>query len=323
MIDAKPGWIVADAASRRRRLPPLNALRAFEAAARNASFSKAAAELSVTPGAISRHITELEGYLGVKLFHRSAKGVALSDFGAKLAPGIGAGFDQLHVAFDQALRRSPLKTELSLTLLRMLERWFLSRLGNFYANDDGFDVKFNISDNLLSRNMGGFDLGIAYGRGTWPDVEQEYLMSADIFPVCSPSMVAGSPHTLTPRQIADWPLIHVGPDNASLPNWRDWFAAYGLARFPRGIHFPTPSLAVEYAAQGHGLALASLALVENDLIQERLVRPLGPNFVLANPNAFFLIWPKNRTLSVSGRRFLDWLKMEVPPSSRDLRAMVR
>jgi LysR family glycine cleavage system transcriptional activator len=320
MVDAKLGWSAADAALQRRRLPPLNALRAFEAAARHASFSKAAAELSVTPGAISRHITELEGYLGMKLFQRSAKGVALSDFGAKLAPGICAGFEQLHVAFDQALQRSPSTTELRVTLPRMLERWFLTRLGSFYANDNGFDVKFSLYDNLLNLSMDGVDLGIAYGRGAWSDVERVYLMSADIFPVCSPSMLAGSPQTLTPRQIVDWPLIHIGPDTASLLNWRDWFAAYGLASFPRGVHFPTPSLAIEYAAQGHGLALASLALVENDLIQERLIRPLGQSFVMANPNAFFLIWPKNRMLSVIGRRFLDWLKIEVSHFFPNLRA---
>src|SRR3954463_3595462 len=173
------------------RLPSLNGLRAFEAAARHLSFTLAAAELNVTQTAISHQIRRLEEELGIRLFIRQNRALALTAEARDYLPGIRAAFNDLRLATDRLLRKDDDKVLTISTLASLAAKWLLPRLTDFQEQHPGIDVRITTSTSLVDFQRDDVDDAIRYGRGQWPGLRADWLMADELFPVCSPSLIHG------------------------------------------------------------------------------------------------------------------------------------
>jgi len=191
-----------------RRLPPLNALRAFEAGARHLSFTLAAAELNVTQAAVSHQVRGLEDALGVKLFERRTRQLELTVAGRRLLPTVSEAFDRI-AATVADLRLSELDAPLSVTVTPHFgARWLAGRLSHFWRNHPEIDLRLHHSNRVLDLSQGEVDLGIRFGRGVWPGVVAEKLVPVERVPVCSPALLEG-PHRLRePNDLVHHVLLH-------------------------------------------------------------------------------------------------------------------
>jgi LysR family glycine cleavage system transcriptional activator len=258
-----------------RRLPPLSALRAFEAAARHESFKLAAAELAVTPTAISHQIRQLEEALGVALFERRTRRVVVTAEGRMLFPVLRDGFD----AFAQAVetirtrrQRRPLTVSATTTFTA---RWLVPRVAAFRAEHPSLDLRLHASDDPVDLHAGAADAAVRYGAGPWPGLIAEPLMRDRFAPVCSPALGVGEPEDL--RRV---PLLHSEwrRTTAETPTWRLWCERAGLAGIDveAGMVFTDDSHAVQAAVAGQGAVLTSLLLAADELARGTLVQPFGP-----------------------------------------------
>ena len=173
------------------RLPSLNGLRAFEAAARHLSFTQAASELNVTQTAISHQIRRLEDELGIRLFVRKNRALALTPEAREYLPGIRAAFNDLRLATDRLLRKDDSNVLTVSTLASLAAKWLLPRLSAFQEAHPEIDVRITTSTGLVDFNNGDVDAAIRYGRGHWPHARSEWLMADEMFPVCSPTLLTG------------------------------------------------------------------------------------------------------------------------------------
>ncbi len=284
-------------------LPPLNALRAFEAAARHLNFRLAAEELGVTQGAVAQHVRALEEALGVTLFQRLPRGLDLTLAGeAYLAP-VRRAFTLLVEATADIVQA---RGELTITAPpSFAARWLIPRLKRFTVQHPDIDVRVSASDRLEDIGPRGPDIAVRYGRPPFPGLEAAPLVVAELFPVCAPGLISEA--APTPALLARYPLLH---DLHSM--WPVWFGNFGIAApggGSRGTRFSQTSHAIDTAIAGQGLALAPLALVEDDLAAGRLVRPLGEAYGIESDVAFYVVVPKGRTSAkVSAMR--DWLLAE-------------
>jgi LysR family glycine cleavage system transcriptional activator len=289
-----------------RRLPPLNALRAFEAAARHLSFSKAADELHVTHGAISRAIRELEKDLGVRLFLRTTRSVRLTPPGSSYAGEVRNALDQLAAA-TAAVSEQPSSGILSVsTMDSFAARWLVPRLARFRRQHADIDVRLSASDRLADFITDGIDIAIRYGRGQYPGAKAELLMREDLVPVCSPKLLEG-PHPLrAPADLKYHTLIH---DDFQI-NWAAWLRTAGIEGVDatRGPTFYSSAHAVQAAIQGEGVVLGRSALIGDDLAAGRLVRP----FTLSLPAelAYYVAYPPRALQRYKVKVFRDWLFAE-------------
>lgn len=293
-------------------LPPLDALRVFDAAARHGSFIAAAAALNITPSAVSHRIRNLEDFLGVPLFHREHRRIVLTEAGKSYAAGIGEALDTVRRA-TQAVRARPDNAPLMLSLAPAFAiRWLLPRLGRFQERHPDIQVVFTSSVGLIDFSDSDVDLAVRYGRGDWPDVETEWLMSVDSLPVCAPSLMSGPKPLEKPSDLHDHTLLHVitRPDD-----WRMWLVAAGIDPAEvdpaKGPSFQNLPVALEAAMAGLGVAIADRQIIEADLAAGRLVAPFDIYMPLAG--AYYLVRPVG-----SGRRrdrrvdaFTSWLKQEI------------
>jgi LysR family glycine cleavage system transcriptional activator len=262
--------------SPRRSLPPLNALRAFEAAARELSFKRAAAELHVTEGAISHQVRALEDAVGVKLFVRLHRGLRLSEAGARYAPALQAAFDALDAATRALAPKRGGRARLRVSALpSFAASWLVPRLGAFHARHPRIDLALHSSAELADLARDPVDVAIRYGRGDYPGLHVEPLMTDAIAPVASPRLAL-----TRPDQLRRHTLLHDGTS----AGWRDWLAAAGVRGVDaeRGLSFDDSGQLVQAAVAGHGVALARLRLAEADLRAGRLVQP----FAAAQPAPF-------------------------------------
>ena len=289
-----------------RRLPPLNAVRAFEAAARHLSFTEAAEELHVTQAAISHQVKSLETYLGLKLFRRLNRALVLTDEGQSYLPPVRRIFDQLYEATNR-LSDHDARGKLTISVLpSFAARWLVPRLGRFIAAHPEIDVRIAPSADLVNFAREDVDVGIRYGRGRYPGLRVDRLMTEDIFPVCSPALLRGPTPLKKPKDLKAHILLH-DDDHG---DWRTWLlAANAEAVDPtRGPVFTDSSMLIQAAVAGHGVALARGALVADDLGSGHLVRP----FELSLPVefAYYLVCPE----SIAGRpkvvAFREWLLQE-------------
>src|SRR5881397_2451533 len=207
------------------RLPSLNGLRAFEAAARHLSFTQAASELNVTQTAISHQIKRLEEELGVRLFVRQNRALTLTPQAQDYLPGIRAAFNDLRLATDRLKRRDNDHVLTVSTLASLAAKWLLPRLSAFQASHPGIDVRITTSTALVDFRNGDVDAAIRYGRGQWPGLRAEWLMADEGFPVCSPALLAGKRPLQTPEDLRDHVLLHTS--NANYDDWRQWLTAAG------------------------------------------------------------------------------------------------
>lgn len=297
----------------RRRPPPLNALRAFEAAARCPGFNAAAQELFVTPAAVSHQVRHLEDYLGVKLFIRGNRSVELTVEGRALAATLGELFARLDLALDQVTAHAATDLRVS-TLESFAAKWLAPRLHRFHHRVPDARVRIDTGNEHADVARGAVDLAIRYGPGGYAGVDAELLMEAPVVPVCAPSLLAdASPPLVRPDDLRYHTLLH--DDSATrrpgVPGWAEWLQAMGIhgVDAERGPVFASIYLAQEAAVAGHGVALGVAPLVEEDLRNGRLARPFDRP--LDNAYAFWMVRRKNQASSPVLEAFCNWLRDEV------------
>lgn len=299
-----------------RNLPPLRAIRAFEAAARHLSFNRAADELHVTPSAVSHQVRTLEEHLGAKLFERLTRRVVLTPDGQAFLPPVHTALDQIDAAV-QRIRGN--RDDGSLTVQaspNFATEWLVPRLLGFQAEYPDIEVKL-----MTTRGPDGLhfdfeqvDLAIWYGKGNWPDVDCERLMSEELVPVCSPDLLRGERALSSPEDLRDATLIHV---LIRIGQWRNWLEAAGIegAEPERGPKFQNTPLALEAAMAGMGVAIANRAFVADHLRDGRLVIPFDQD--LPSECAYYLLYPKQGPRRTSAIAFREWIR-DVLESERDV-----
>ncbi len=295
-----------------RRLAPLNALRAFEAAARHLSFTKAAEELNVTPAAISHQIKALEEYFGVALFRRLTRALLLTDAGQSVLPKLRDGFDLLA---DACARLGSAEDHRVLTVSAapsLAARWLVTRLERFRARHPEIDIRLDASERLVDFARDNVDLAIRYGGGRYPGLHVECLFRADVFPVCSPALLAGPQPLREPADLACHRLLHAdwATSGDTWPSWTMWLKAAGVTGIDaeRGPRFNDIHLAVQTAIDGNGVVLASGVLVGDDLEHGRLVRPFETS--MATAFGYYIVCPPEMAETAKCSAFADWLRAE-------------
>ena len=306
----------------RRRLPPLNALRAFESAARHLNFSRAADELSVTPGAVSQQIQNLEDYVGVALFKRTPKGLLLTDPAQTALPALREAFDRLAEAASMLTAAVDGRRLTVSVAPSFAAKWLVPRLGRFEALHPQVDVWISAGMELIDFNSGEVDLAIRYGSGRYPGLEVTRLMQETVIPVASPELIERLPLAdLT--DLAQHVLLHDGSPDAdeSCPDWTMWLAARGVRGVDgaRGPRFNQSSLVIEAAIGGRGVALAKRALAQADLDAGRLVAPF--QIATAVDFAYYLVHPKAKGRLPQVKAFSAWLKAEAETHEAALRTI--
>lgn len=292
-----------------RRLPPLYALRAFEAAARHTSFTRAAHELSITQSAVSRHIRTLEEHFGCRLFQRNGRNLQLTESARTLLPGVRDGFSALERACetlgseDDILR---MKAPSTLTM-----RWLLARLSRFRHLQEGNEVQLTsawMEIDHVDFNHEPFDCAVLLGLGNFPrDWHVMPLFPEWLVPVGSPQLLSDVPWTV--EQLAAADLLHPTPDRR---DWRTWLTRMELAEqvsLKGGQAFDTLELGMIAAARGYGVAIGDLLMVAEDVAQGRLSLP-WPTAV-ASGEVYYLVWPKTRPGAERLRRLGEFLQAEV------------
>jgi len=288
------------------RLPSLNGLRAFEAAARHLSFTQAASELNVTQTAISHQIRRLEEELGIRLFVRKNRALALTPEAREYLPGIRAAFNDLRLATDRLLRRGDNSNVLTVsTLASLAAKWLLPRLSAFQETHPEIDVRITTSTGLVDFRNGDVDAAIRYGRGHWPGLRAEWLMADEMFPVCSPALLTGKKRLRCPEDLKDHVLLHNTSDG---DDWRLWLTAAGLpadiSRQP-GITFDLILMTVQAAIDGLGVAMGRTSYVKDDIAKGRLVVPF--EITLPADAGFYIVSPEGVPDSPKLRAFRQWL----------------
>lgn len=259
-----------------RRLPPLSALRAFEAAARHGSFKQAAEELAVTPTAISHQIRALEGHAGLALFERRTRKVVLTEAGAQLYPVLRDGFDAFADVMERLTRRrSRAQVTISATVA-FTARWLVPRVATFRVRHPRIDLQFQASDDVVDLDKAGVDIAIRYGVGPYPGFDVVPLFADRFAPLFNPMLKVEELSDLVQRPLIDFRWRRQHPDN---PTWARWFAAAGLSEpdAPPLLRFSDESHAIQAAVAGQGIVLASLALVKDELAAGQLARADGPS----------------------------------------------
>jgi LysR family glycine cleavage system transcriptional activator len=295
-----------------RHPAPLNALRAFEAAARCLSFQAAAAQLFVTPAAISHQVKHLEAYLGVKLFHRGHQSVELTTEGETLAASLGELFGLLDVALDRAIASTVADLRVS-TMESFAAKWLAPRLHRFHRDHPALKLRIETSNQHTDFARDGIDVAIRYGPGGYAGVFAERFMDAPVFPVCAPSLSGDGLRPLrVPDDLSHHTLLH--DESASgrhgVPDWQTWLQASGATQVDagRGPVFASIYLAQEAAVAGHGVALGVAPLVEEDLQRGRLIRPF--DLSLDNAYAFWIVRRHHSDANPASHAFCQWLRLE-------------
>ncbi|WP_249979177.1 LysR substrate-binding domain-containing protein [Vreelandella olivaria] len=296
---------------------PLNALRAFAEAARENSFKAAAYRLSVTPGAVSRQVKQLEEHLGVILFDRHANGVCVTDAGRLLADDVQAGLLRIASGVQQATERSEDTFRLLISAPpSFLQLWLLPRLTSFEANEQQIEISLDAEARLTPPywQTNRARLSLRYGEGPWPDANSVRLFDDTLFPVCSPSLLTKENVTL-PRDLLAQTLLTVNwspHSSRSFPGWSDWFKSTGvmMKKMPSQRQYSLYSLALDQAIAGQGVVLASYPLIADRLESGVLVRPFGSRFPLTLPFSYDLILPNEGVIPPAANRFIEWLEHE-------------
>jgi len=301
-----------------RRLPPLNALVVFEAAARHLSFTRASEELHVTQAAVSHQIKSLEDHLGIVLFHRLGRGqgLTLTDSGRKYLPAVSAALEMIRTS-TEALSREWRKRVLNITTLDSFgSLWLLSRLGRFMRGHADTDVRITSAElegDALSKGLA--DIEIRYGVGHWgADLNAVRFLTESVFPVCSPQLLDG-PHPLRePADLRYHTLLH----DVMATGWREWLDAAGVVGVDaeRGPGFNHSNLVIQAAQMGEGVALGRGALVLDALLKGTLVKPFA--LVQPSPYAYFVVTSAKSSSDPIVTAFRDWLVEEGAASQREL-----
>jgi LysR family glycine cleavage system transcriptional activator len=296
----------------KRRLPSLNALKAFEASARQESFTKAAHELSVTQGAVSQQVKALEAELGVRLFTRERQRLVITEAGRAYLEVVRDAFDRLAMGTERLLQRQKSGTLTITTSPNFAAKWLVHRLGRFLEAHSGIDLRISASIQHVDFTHEDIDLAIRHGDGQWPGLHVTRLCSEQLVPVCSPKLLTGSGALRSPGDIKHHTLLHTN----STGDWGNWLARAGVdgVDFKHGIVFNQASIAIDAAIDGQGIALARTALASSDLISGRLARPFAQ--VLEVPYAFWIVGTKSAADLPKISTFREWLLKESEDDAR-------
>jgi LysR family transcriptional regulator, glycine cleavage system transcriptional activator len=310
------------------RLPPLNALKAFEAAARHQSVKKAAAELSVTPAAVSHQIKALENYLGVQLFLRHNRQLELTDAARACLPKLREGFESLGQAVER-LRAHKGGSMLTISAApSFAARWLMPRLHRFLESHPQIDTRVSarMRDSIEGGRRGAAaeratieawlsdsDVAILYGRGDYPGYRVDKLFGLTITPICSPRLLTDPEHPLLrPADLKHQLLLHddTGDLYDGVSFWEVWLKAAGVEDVDtgRGSHFSHAVLAFEAAVESHGVVATMPVLAESDLHAARLVTPFALRVPLQS--AYYLVSVESAVERPGVKLFRDWLMAE-------------
>ncbi|MEQ8501437.1 MAG: transcriptional regulator GcvA [Sneathiellaceae bacterium] len=295
-----------------RPLPPLNALKAFESAARHLSFTRAAAELNVTPAAVSHQVKALEELLEVPLFRRLTRALHLTDAGRAAMPALSQGFERLAEGVERIRdhRESKLLTiSVSPSFGAM---WLMPRLEGFRIRHPDIEIRIDGTDRLVDVAHGDADVAVRYGAGGYGGVRVDRLFNQLNTPVCSPALLSGAHPLRHPEDLRHHSLLHVEWKDAEA-SWRMWLLAAGLHNIDptRGPRFTMEGMAVQAAIDGHGVALIGDMLVADDLAAGRLVRPFDPSLSTPLSFSFYLLSRADSGRTPKVAAFRDWLLEEV------------
>jgi LysR family glycine cleavage system transcriptional activator len=295
------------------RMPPLNALRAFEAAARHLSLTKAAEELHVTAGALSHQIRGLEELLGLKLFERGVRSIALTAEGRQLLPGLQTGFGHIRDAVQALRDRGDTRVLVISTPPGFTSKWLAPRLYRFSADHPEIDVRVSSSMGFANFKTDGVDVALRtlpIDTPADPELVIEKLIDVCFVPVCSPRLLDTHGPITTPHALGHLPLIH-DESWAAMPSWADWFKAAGVdgVDLSRGLRFNSADHALDAVIEGAGVLLAYDVLAYDDLRTGRLVAPL--ELTLRSGRAYHVVCAKARQSHPNVLAFRGWIKREV------------
>lgn len=298
----------------------LNALRAFEAAARHQSFSAAAAELHVTSAAVGQQVRTLEAWLGIALFNRASSGSArlvLTDVARKALPDIREGFERLSIGLAR-LKEGSLSTGLTVTVSpAFAAKWLLPRIERFQLAYPQTDVLLDTNLRPVDFIAEGMDIGVRYGAGRWPGLTAIKLMDEEMYPVCAPSYPLLKAGRLAGKRLSEATLIHdlsMAGDPA-YPTWRTWLDAsgYGDIQAEHGLRINNSAAVLQAAIDGQGLALGRSVMLRDDLAAGRLIRPFGD---ASHPLvfAYYIVYRPEVEGLAKIQAFRDWLLEQASPS---------
>lgn len=288
-----------------RRIPPIAALRAFEASAQLLSFKRAAAQLHRTPSAISHQIRRLEDDLGTALFHRHPGGLRLTDAGVEYLAAVDDALQGLNEASARLRRQHAVAGPVSISLFPSFAiRWLIPRLKDFRAHHPGVEVALVNSLRQADFDRDDLDAAIRFGQGDWPGLRADPLMEEALFPVCAPQLRSTAPDLERPADLASVVLLH----NAAHPGeWQAWLAAAGVTGIPtdRGPVFDALNEVLAAAANGLGVAIGRSPLVDADLDSGRLVEPF--DLRVRPPGRYWLVAPEATADLPALSAFRGWL----------------
>ena len=320
------------------RSPSVNSLRAFVAAARHSSFKKAAAELHVTPAAISHQVKALEEVVGIQLFRRFANRLELTPLGQQFLPGLERGFEQLASTVEQ-LRQATRHNRLDVAVApSFAAKWLLPRLHGFIEKYPEVDVRISAAENLIERNTaergqptGGSaneerqDVAIAFGRGHYPGFRVDELFSTSLALFCAPQLLRGAHPLLQPHDLRHQTLLHDDTPffSGDPSNWKVWFdhASPGAIDGSRHLHFSHATLALDAAIDGLGVALSPAPLALLDVNAGRLVVPFGP--MIKSESGYYLLTPTGHVEHPQVALFRGWMLDEARKDDVQLARLLR
>ena len=297
-----------------RWLPSLNAMRAFEAAARHLSFTRAAEELHVSQGAVSHHVKTLEEQLETKLFDRKPGGLALTEAGAAYLPVLRDAFDRLARGTADITQRHTSNILTVSVSPNFAARWLVHRLGDFAATHPDIDLRVSAAMEHIDFAEGDLDVAVRHGDGSWTDLHVTPLIREEVYPVISPTLLERGPPLNEPNDLRHFTLLH----DLSSRGWSDWLDKAGADKVDveRGPFFNMTSLALDAAVTGQGVALARRALATQDLVGGRLLRPF--DITLTSERGYFIVCPEASADIPKIVRFREWLLAE---NQRDLKKL--
>jgi LysR family glycine cleavage system transcriptional activator len=296
----------------KKRLPPLNWLRSFEAAARHLNFTQAATELHMTQAALSQQIKGLESRLGCALFKRLPRSLALTDAGRAYIPGVREAIENLAVITDEVFGKERSRTLSVRVNLVFFNTWLAPRLADFRHQYSDIDLRFT-SNIWFTGADAEADVEIRYGKGNWPDFSSDRLTWDRLVPVCSPKLLYQQSIPDQPNSLNDYSLLHVIGYEEGWGHWLKQLGYHGIDA-SQGVHFDSLMTAMEMAAHGHGIALSRSSLAAEMLKSGRLLAPFSESIAAAE--SFFLATPTNKPIQSQAQKFKDWI-IQQAEKSRD------
>jgi len=300
-----------------RRLPSLNALKAFEASARHESFTKAAGELFVTQGAVSHQVKALEAELGIRLFQRERQRLVITEAGRSYLEVVRDAFDRIAAGTEVLLQRQTGGVLTVSTSPDFAAKWLVHRLGRFSEAHPEIDLRVSATLHHVDFAREDVDLAVRHGDGNWPGLDVTRLCTEQLFPVCNPKLISGKRRITQPRDVLKFALLHLDQRQ----DWAKWLDAAGVvgAEVSRGPVMNRASMVIDAAVDGQGIALARTTLAAWDLLNRRLVRPFAASLRLSK--AYWIICPKATAALPKITIFREWLLAEAADDTRRLKAL--